>query len=78
MTRSPTARNADEDGNLISEFYNLNLELIEKNKKTGKICMNPECVGAYGLKDGERPMISLGKRCWSCKDNKYLTQIVKE
>jgi len=70
-----TRKNIDEDGDSISGFYDLNQELVEKNKKTGKICMNPDCVGLYGLKDGERPRISLGRRCWSCKTNKYLKQV---
>ena len=64
----------DEDGEAISGFYDLNEEM-----KTGvkeKICMNPSCKELDVLVKHKcpvrRPLIRLGKKCWNCKEDKYL------
>ncbi len=64
----------DEDGNPISGFFDVNQE-IDKGKKR-KVCMNPECKEVEVLVkhkcEPTRPLIYLGKKCWNCKQVKYL------
>jgi len=62
----------NEDGEVISKFFDLNKEIVESHKQTMRICMNPECSNISYLPDGERPHIMLGRRCWNCKSDKYL------
>lgn len=40
-----------------------------------KVCMNPSCLGAMGLKRDDRPRVLLGKNCWNCKQSVYLVEI---
>lgn len=64
----------DEDGNPISGFFDVNQE-IDKGKKR-KVCMNPECKNNEYIKNcpTDRPIIFLGKKCWNCKQVKYLEE----
>ena len=62
----------EEEKEIISEFFDLNKEMTEINKKRSKICMNPECENISYLKDGERPQIMLGRFCWHCKSDNFL------
>jgi len=56
----------------ISEFFDLNKEIIESNKKRTKICTNPDCSNISYLPDGDVPHIMLGRVCWNCKKANFL------
>lgn len=62
----------DDQGIPISGFYDLNKEIIETNKKTMRMCTNPECSNISYLQDDEVPHIMLGRVCWNCKSANFL------
>lgn len=68
----------EEEKEIISEFFELNKELIETNRKISKICSNPDCANLSFLSDGEVPLIRLGKVCWNCKSDNFLKDTYEE
>ena len=62
----------NDKGEIISGFYDFNIEMQKTNKLRSKVCMNTACEGINCLKDGERPEIYLGRTCWNCHSSEYL------
>jgi len=74
-------RYKDKDGNPVSGFFDLNKEMIKINEDRSRVCMNPDCYMAPVLQKYkctvQRPLIYLGRRCWNCKETKYLEEYKK-
>ena len=55
-------------GKIYSDLTNIRLDLIEK------ICMNEECKNNPYTKS--RPLVLLADRCWFCKTNDFLENVI--